>query len=255
MKSLTTASAITFRCLVLMATLIPSVGHPQAQPSPFGIEWFLDCPQPALERLDPEVIERTQCGIVTAPLDHAAPERGSISFDITRVGAKQPLSRQGALFANPGGPGLDAGGAFAVHLATVWKHYARQPDWGDTYRELADTYDVVEVTPRGLGSLPGSRLECQSERKIVPQGDISEDRSEANLAAVRHNARLIAQACASHPLTPYITTEQTARCSISASGLNRYARARASSVRSSLSGASRSQRLSTWAPIKPAGSL
>ncbi|WP_342307975.1 alpha/beta fold hydrolase [Pseudomonas fluorescens] len=211
MKSLTTASAITFRCLVLMATLIPSVGHTQAQPSAFGIEWFLDCPQPALERLDPEVIERTQCGIVTAPLDHAAPERGSISFDITRVGAKQPLSRQGALFANPGGPGLDAGGAFAVHLATVWKHYARQPDWGDTYRELADTYDVVEVTPRGLGSLPGSRLECQSERKIVPQGDISEDRSEANLAAVRHNARLIAQACASHPLTPYITTEQTAR--------------------------------------------
>jgi len=103
-------------------------------------------PQPALERLDPEVIERTQCGIVTAPLDHGAPERGRISFDITRVGAKLPLSRQGAIFANPGGPGLDAGGAFAVHLATVWKHYARQPDWGDTYRQLADTYDVIEVT-------------------------------------------------------------------------------------------------------------
>ncbi|MDP1323878.1 alpha/beta fold hydrolase, partial [Klebsiella pneumoniae] len=38
-----------------------------------------------------------------------------------------------------------------------------------------------------------------------------EDRSEANLLAIRDNARLIAQACASHPLTPYITTEQTAR--------------------------------------------
>ncbi|MCT9823910.1 alpha/beta hydrolase [Pseudomonas veronii] len=211
MKPLPAARAITYRCLVLVAALAPTGAYAETPRSPFGIEWFLDCPQPALERLDPEVIERTQCGIVTAPLDHGAPERGRISFDITRVGAKLPLSRQGAIFANPGGPGLDAGGAFAVHLATVWKHYARQPDWGDTYRQLADTYDVIEVTPRGLGRLPGSRLECRSDARIVPQADVSEDRSAANLAAARQNARLIAQACASHPLTPYITTEQTAR--------------------------------------------
>ncbi len=211
MKSRSTARARALRCLVLLATLTPAIGHTATPSSPFGIEWFLDCQQPTLARLDPEVVERTQCGIVTAPLDHAKPERGSISFDITRVGARKPLSRQGALFANPGGPGLDAGGAFAVHLASVWKHYARQPQWGDTYRLLADTYDVVEVTPRGLGSAPGSRLECRSDGLIVPQADASEDRSEANLAAVRDNARLIAQACATHPLTPYITTEQTAR--------------------------------------------
>jgi pimeloyl-ACP methyl ester carboxylesterase len=211
MKSRPTASAVPLRYLLMLAALVPVIGHAETPPPPFGIEWFLDCPQPELERLDPEVIERTQCGIVTAPLDHAAPERGSISFDITRVGARQPLSRQGALFTNPGGPGLDAGGAFAVHLATVWKHYARQPEWGGTYRTLADTFDVVEVTPRGLGSVPGSRLECRSDDVIVPQEDASEDRSEANLLAIRDNARLIAQACASHPLTPYITTEQTAR--------------------------------------------
>ncbi|WP_460135289.1 alpha/beta fold hydrolase [Pseudomonas sp. S1_E04] len=211
MNVLPPASVMVTSSLVLVATFTPSIGHAQTPPSPFGIEWLLDCMQPALERLDPEVIERTQCGIVTAPLDHTAPERGNIRFDITRVGAKQPLSRQGTLFVNPGGPGLDAGGAFAVHLASVWKHYARQPDWGQTYRTLADTYDVVEVTPRGLGRLPGSRLECRSEGVIVPQGDVSEDRSAANLAAVRHNARLVVQACARHPLTPYITTEQTAR--------------------------------------------
>ncbi|TFY86788.1 alpha/beta fold hydrolase [Pseudomonas kairouanensis] len=211
MKPRPTAHARAFQWLVLLATLVPATGHTETPPSPFGIEWFLDCTQPALARLDPEVVERTQCGIVTAPLDHAAPERGSISFDITRVGARQPLSRQGALFANPGGPGLDAGGTFAVHLASVWKHYAQQPDLGETYQVLADTYDVVEVTPRGLGSVPGSRLECRSDAMIVPQGDASEDRSEGNLAAVRDNARLIAQACASHPLAPYITTEQTAR--------------------------------------------
>ena len=94
MNPLPAASAITYRCLVLVAALAPASAHAEAPRSPFGIEWFLDCPQPALERLDPEVIERTQCGIVTAPLDHAAPERGRISFDITRVGAKLPLSRQ-----------------------------------------------------------------------------------------------------------------------------------------------------------------
>lgn len=211
MKSRSTASAVPLRCLVLLAALASAMSHAATRPPALGIEWFLDCPQPELERLDPEVIERTQCGIVTAPLDHAAPERGRISFGITRVGARQPLSRQGALFANPGGPGLDTGGVFAVHLAAVWKHYARQPEWGGTYRTLADTFDVVEVTPRGLGNVPGSRLECRSNARIVPQEDAREDRSEANLIAIRNNARLIAQACAGHPLTPYITTEQTAR--------------------------------------------
>ena len=211
MKSRPTASARAFRALILLAALAPATSCAQTPSSPFGIEWFLDCPQPALARLDPEIIERTQCGIVTAPLDHAAPERGSISFEITRVGARQPLSRQGALFANPGGPGVNAGGEFAVHLATVWKQYARRPDWGETYRTLADTYDVVEVAPRGTGDTPASRLECSSDELIVQQEDASIDRSETNLAAVRDNARLIAQACARHPLTPYITTEQTAR--------------------------------------------
>lgn len=105
MKPLPAASAITYRCLVLVAALAPTGAYAETPRSPFGIEWFLDCPQPTLERLDPEVIERTQCGIVTAPLDHGAPERGRISFDITRVGAKLPLSRQGAIFANPGAPG------------------------------------------------------------------------------------------------------------------------------------------------------
>lgn len=209
MKTLAVARAMAWRCVILAAWL-PGVANADA-PSPLGIEWFLDCTHSALEHLDPEVIERTQCGMVTAPLDHAAPERGTISFEITRVGAKLPLSRQGALFTNPGGPGLDSGGAFAVHLATVWKLYSRQPEWGSTYRDLANTYDVVEVTPRGLGNLPGSRLECQSEQRVMPQSDVSEDRSARNLAAVRYNARLIAEACASHPLTPYITTEQTAR--------------------------------------------
>lgn len=198
-------------CMMLMAAQVPSIGHAAPQSLNTGIEWLLECTHPALNRLDPEVLERTQCGVVTAPLDHSAPGRGTISFDITRVGARQPLSRRGVLFTSPGGPGLDTGGAFAVHLATVWKHYSTQPAGGQNYRELADTYDVVELTQRGLGSQPGSRLECRSDELILPQGDVTEDRSATNLAAMRHNAQVIANACANHRLTPYITTEQTAR--------------------------------------------
>lgn len=73
MKSRPTASAVPLRYLLMLAALVPVIGHAETPPPPFGIEWFLDCPQPELERLDPEVIERTQCDIVTAPLDHAAP--------------------------------------------------------------------------------------------------------------------------------------------------------------------------------------
>ncbi|QJI28323.1 alpha/beta fold hydrolase [Pseudomonas sp. ADAK18] len=211
MKTHDAARGITIGCGLLLTVLAPAIVHANTESPKTGIEWLLECTRPSLDRVDPEVLGRTQCGVVTAPLDHATPDLGTISFDITRVGAKQPLSRQGALFTHPGGPGVDTGGAFAVHLATVWKHYATQPAWGETYRVLADAYDVIEITPRGLSSLPGSRLECRSDASIMPQGDVTEDRSEGNLAAMRHNARVIAQACAKHPLTPYITSEQTTR--------------------------------------------
>ncbi|MFC6300488.1 alpha/beta fold hydrolase [Pseudomonas sp. CCM 7893] len=211
MKPHDVTRGITVGCGLLLTVLAPTIAYADTEQPKTGIEWLLECTRPSLDRLDPEVLERTQCGIVTAPLDHATPALGTLSFDITRVGAKQPLARQGALFVHPGGPGVDAGGAFAVHLATVWKHYATQPAWGKTYRALADTYDVIEIAPRGLGNLPGSRLECRSDASLMPQGDVTEDRSERNLTAMRHNARVIADACAKHPLTPYITSEQTAR--------------------------------------------
>jgi len=209
MKPLPAASAITYRCLVLVAALAPTGAYAETPRSPFGIEWFLDC--------------RSRRSNAWTRKSSNAPNAASSPRPWT-MGARawshqlrhHPCRRQTAAVTprrdirQPGCPGLDAGGAFAVHLATVWKHYARQPDWGDTYRQLADTYDVIEVTA-GPGRLPGSRLECRSDARIVPQADVSEDRSAANLAAARQNARLIAQACASHPLTPYITTEQTAR--------------------------------------------
>ena len=70
-------------CLWLTANLA------SAQPliPPTAIEWLLDCPLPTAERLDPEVLQRTQCGIVSVPRNYAAPSKGKLRLYLTRVGS------------------------------------------------------------------------------------------------------------------------------------------------------------------------
>ena len=114
------------------------------RPEP-AIEWLVDCPQMPGGAHDQEVLARTQCAIVTVPLNHHAPERGTLDINLTRVGARHPLSRQGVVFTQPGGPQVDSHEVFAVHLATAWKHYGT-----GAYRTLTNLYDVIELTPRDL---------------------------------------------------------------------------------------------------------
>ncbi len=179
------------------------------QPPEWGIRWLPDCAGRPFSGLDPEVVARTQCGIATVPLDHMHPTRGSLKLDVTRVGALLPAEREGALFTHPGGPGAEADG-FTVLAVSQWKGYADQPQ-GEAYRHLLDTYDVIGITPRGMGSDPQSQLVCRSDEEIVAQNDITEDRSPANIEAIRHNAGVLARGCAGQHLAPYINTEQTAR--------------------------------------------
>jgi pimeloyl-ACP methyl ester carboxylesterase len=175
-----------------------------------AIQWLPACDEIPGDALDPEVFARTQCGIVTVPLDHLNPQLGTLSLDITRVNARQPLLREGAIFTNPGGPGGIGNDTFTVHLASVWKDYVAGPA-GEPYRHLTDAYDVIGITPRGQGSAADSQLICQSDEVIVPQNDITEDRSPANRTALEHNAGVLARGCASQSLAPFINTEQTAR--------------------------------------------
>ncbi|WP_206425506.1 alpha/beta fold hydrolase [Pseudomonas orientalis] len=179
------------------------------QPPEWGIRWLPDCDGRPFTGLDPEVVARTQCGIATVPLDHLNPTLGTLKLDITRVWALLPAEREGAVFTNPGGPGAEADG-FTVLLASIWKGYADQPQ-GEAYRRLINAYDVIGMTPRGMGSDPQSQLVCQSDEEIVAQNDITEDRSPANIEAIRHNAGVLARGCARQRLAPYINTEQTAR--------------------------------------------
>ncbi|WP_395606645.1 alpha/beta fold hydrolase [Pseudomonas sp. B22129] len=124
-----------------------SAGPALAEPliAPTAIDWLLDCPFPALVRPDPEVLERTQCGTVSVPRDHAAPARGSVRLAVTRVGARHPLSREGVVFIQAGERHATQDAAFALALVSRWESYATP-----AYRTLANRYDVVELSARDL---------------------------------------------------------------------------------------------------------
>ncbi|QHF45740.1 proteinase [Pseudomonas sp. S35] len=139
---MTVAKHLACACIGLVA----STGHAESLIKPTAIDWLLDCPLPAVERLDREVLERTQCGIVAVPLNYAAPDQGSLNLYLTRVGARKPLSRKGVVFALAGDTlQKDHGGTFAVHLASRWGAYSTQ-----AHRTLLNEYDVIELSPRDL---------------------------------------------------------------------------------------------------------
>ena len=195
---------------VCVASLL-AIGGCATKPHPeSGIKWLPACEDIPGDVLDPEVFARTECGIVTVPLDHLNPRVGTLSLDITRVAARQPHLREGAIFTNPGGPGSNGNSTFTVLLASIWKGYSDGLG-GGPYRHLTDAYDVIGITPRGQGGTADSQLVCQSDEMIVAQNDITEDRSPANLMAIEHNAGVLARGCASQRLAPFINTDQTAR--------------------------------------------
>ncbi|OPA83687.1 proteinase [Pseudomonas fluorescens] len=128
-------------CLWLTANL--GVAEPLIPPT--AIDWLLDCPFPAVAHPDPEVLDRTQCGTVNVPRDHAAPARGSVRLAITRVGARQPLDREGLVFIQAGDTQTGHAATFALHLASRWESFATP-----AYRALANRYDVIELSARDL---------------------------------------------------------------------------------------------------------
>jgi pimeloyl-ACP methyl ester carboxylesterase len=136
--------AKTLMCAALW--LAASLAHGVPLIRPTAIDWQLDCHLPALANLQPDVLERTQCAIVTVPRNYASPRQGSLRLYLTRVGARDPLSREGVVFAQPGNsPQANHSGTFAILLAGSWGAYATQ-----AYRTLLNRYDVIELTPRDL---------------------------------------------------------------------------------------------------------
>ncbi|MBF6575461.1 alpha/beta hydrolase [Nocardia farcinica] len=91
---------------------------------------FGDCPEDAVT---PGVGVR--CAVVSVPMNHAEPDGPRIELTVSRIAASG--ERRGALFTNPGGPGVDALDFWAQRLSAV-------------PAELVEHYDLLAVQPRGL---------------------------------------------------------------------------------------------------------
>ncbi|MHC0429075.1 alpha/beta hydrolase [Streptomyces sp. O3] len=103
---------------------------------------FGRCPE--AERLPSDV----RCGTVSVPLDYADPDGKQIKLTVSRVKAKDPDKRQGALVFNPGGPG--GSGMYFPMVST-----ADLPE----FRRISAAYDVVGYAPRGVGR--SAPVSCQ----------------------------------------------------------------------------------------------
>jgi pimeloyl-ACP methyl ester carboxylesterase len=172
-----------------------------------SIAWLPVCPEFGLPVPD-ELLSRTQCGIVTAPLDHLDQSKGSTTFGIILVHAKK--EREGAIFANPGGPGLPAG-MFTLAIADMWDKYNPVAPGGTAYQKLSEHYDLIGISPRGTGGFGAEHLTCSSAEIIHPENDITDDRSEKNVKAIRENAATVARGCLAQERVPYFNTDQTVR--------------------------------------------
>lgn len=190
-------------CMAGLLAIVACATNPQPK---LGIKWLPSCPGEPGAGLPSSFLARVECGIATVPLDHLNPMGGTLNLDITRVTAQQPQQREGAIFINYDAPGDMA----AVTMAWVWTPDNEHPK-NEGYEHLSNAYDVIGLTLRGAGTTPDSQLICQSDEVITAQNDITEDRSPANINAIRHNAGVLARGCVNQRLAPYINTEQAAR--------------------------------------------
>ena len=152
---------------------------------------------------------RLQCAQVRAPMDWSEPQRGDVFLAVMRMAAGRPEARRGALFFNPGGPGID-GLSMTLRLWTAFADSNPANPQGAQQLRLLDEYDMVGFSPRGVGA--STRLSCATNEleRLVDYSAAGWDTPE-NIANVHYNGRKQAQACARNPLTPYINTDATAR--------------------------------------------
>lgn len=93
-----------------------------------------------------------ECATLTVPLDYARPHGKKIELTVSRIRAKAPKERQGALVFNPGGPGASS---------MSFPLYSSLPKW----RRIARAYDFVGYAPRGVGR--SAPLSCQDPKEYA----------------------------------------------------------------------------------------
>ncbi|WP_410643947.1 alpha/beta fold hydrolase [Amycolatopsis sp. lyj-346] len=186
---------------VLVATTAPAAATTPDPLAPYRSQEVAWGACPFKQRNQPRTApSRTaQCARITVPRDWAAPSDGNdLKVAISRVTAGG--SRRGAILVNPGGPGgrgTSLAGALAGLEPSVNEHY-----------------DIIGMDPRGTGQEGGEDpgYVCQVPLGRLPQDDglDARDRSAASIALHQRTPRVLAEACQSDALAPFITTWQTA---------------------------------------------
>jgi pimeloyl-ACP methyl ester carboxylesterase len=125
-----------------------------------------------------------------------------------RVSAATPSKRRGAIFFNPGGPGID-GLSMAFGLVDTFGGSNPDNEQGKIQLRLLNEFDMVGFSPRGTGA--SSRLQCATNELMKDVEFAPGSRNAQNADNMLYNARKIAEACQKNPLSPFINTEATAQ--------------------------------------------
>ncbi|WKD57852.1 Tripeptidyl aminopeptidase precursor [Corynebacterium capitovis DSM 44611] len=125
---------------VLSCALISGATSVARADEPSHIQWGA-CP-PTVN------VDGAQCGSVEAPMRYDDPAGPTISLGVMKIPAADPSERRGALFGNPGGPGVDAYSYFGTAKGGF--------EWPE---EIRNEWDLITVQPRGLQH--STPLECE----------------------------------------------------------------------------------------------
>lgn len=152
--------------------------------------------------------DRVRCTNVRVPLDYENTARGDASVAMLRISAANPSQRRGAIFFNPGGPGIDGLG-LTFGLVDAFGGSNPNNAQGKLQLRLLDEFDMVGFSPRGTGA--SSRLQCATNELMRDVEFAPKSRNAGNTEDMLYNARKIAEACLKNPLAQYINTEATAQ--------------------------------------------
>ncbi|GAA0939276.1 alpha/beta fold hydrolase [Nonomuraea longicatena] len=96
---------------------------------------------------------RTECAMLTVPMDYADPRGRTIKIAVSRLKAGDPARRRGVIVISPGGPGISNITAPASYAANA-------------LGTLATDHDLIGLDPRGVGY--SDKIKCAEDPPAEP---------------------------------------------------------------------------------------
>jgi pimeloyl-ACP methyl ester carboxylesterase len=164
---------------------------PAADGVPSGLEEFYT------QELSWDDCGKARCTEVEVPIDYEEPDGDTLKLQVKVIPATGDGGR--SLFVNPGGPGGEAHG-FADYMKSQFGN------------DVLDTYDIVGVDPRGVGT--STPIDCLSDRELDAYAASEPDPdNEREIEEYRATAVDFGNGCEerSGALASHISTEEAAR--------------------------------------------